>query len=135
MTTDFVNGIFYALEGNKRYRIMQNVGDAQGFSIVAGMPLTATQFLNTSPWLGSMDIGVQKAVSKALKVKFSLQDVFYTNRYVANMNVPGRLVSNALVQWDSRVALLNVSYTFGNQKVKAARQRRTGSEEESSRAN
>lgn len=97
MTTDFVNGIFYALEGNKRYRIMQNVGDAQGFSIVAGMPLTATQFLNTSPWLGSMDIGVQKAVSKALKVKFSLQEVFYTNRYVANMNVPGRLVSNAQV--------------------------------------
>ena len=81
MTTDFVNGIFYALEGNKRYRIMQNVGDAQGFSIVAGMPLTATQFLNTSPWLGSMDIGVQKAVSKALKVKFSLQEVFYTNRF------------------------------------------------------
>lgn len=82
-----------------------------------------------------MDIGVQKAVSKALKVKLSWQDVFYSNRYIANMNVPGRLVGNTEFKLDSRVALLNVSYTFGNQKVKATRQRRTGSEEESRRAN
>ena len=95
----------------------------------------ASQFLNTSPWLGSMDMGVQKAVYKALKVKISWQDVFYSNRYIANMNVPGRLVANSKIKLDSRVALLNVSYTFGNQKVKAARQRRTGSEEESRRAN
>jgi hypothetical protein len=59
-----------------------------------------------------MDIGIQKAASKALKVKFSLQDVFYTIRIIANMNVPGRLVSNARVQFDTRVALLNLSYTY-----------------------
>lgn len=194
LTTDFVNATFYALEGNKRYRLFQNLGNAQRFSFVAGIPFTitkgwqvqptamgyftqfqvdyetesisidniadrvnvnnafvlgkgwtaelagwiatpATRFLNSSPWLGSMDIGVQKAVTKALKVKFSLQDVFYTNRSISRMDVPGVLVSNVRLQVDSRVALLNVSYTFGNQKVKAARKRRTGSEEESSRAN
>lgn len=194
LTTDFVNATFYALEGNKKYLIYQNIGDAQGGALVAGIPFTitegwqvqatamgyfnqyqvkyeteslrikniagrmnvsnaflfgrgwtaelsgwvatpATQFLNTSPWRGSMDIGVQKAVSKALKVKLSWQDVFYSNRYIANMNVPGRLVGNTEFKLDSRVALLNVSYTFGNQKVKATRQRRTGSEEESRRAN
>ncbi|WP_373515909.1 outer membrane beta-barrel protein [Persicitalea sp.] len=194
LTTDFVNSIFYGFEGNKRYIIWQNVGNAQGYSITAGLPLTitkgwqvqttamgyfnqyqldyesesisinnlagrlnvnnafllgkgwsaelsgwvstpSTQFLNISPWLGSVDIGVQKTLTEALKVKFSLQDVFYTNRWIARMDVPGKLVSYAKVQWDSRVALLNLTYTFGNQKVKAARQRRTGSEDESSRAN
>ena len=91
--------------------------------------------LNRSPWMGSLDMGVQKAVSKALKIKFSVQDVFHTNGWFVRMNVPGKLVSNMWMKWDTRIALLNLTYTFGNQKVKEARQRRTGSEEESGRAN
>jgi hypothetical protein len=36
---------------------------------------------------------------------------------------------------DSRVAMLNFTYDFGNQKVKASRQRKTGAEDESKRVN
>lgn len=43
LTTDFVNATFYALEGNKKYLIYQNIGDAQGGALVAGIPFTITE--------------------------------------------------------------------------------------------
>ena len=91
--------------------------------------------LNWSPWMGSLDVGIQKAVAKSIKVKFSFQDVFHTNGWITRMDVPGKLISDSWMKFDTRIAMLNLSYTFGNQKVKAARQRTTGSEAESNRAN
>lgn len=95
----------------------------------------AITVLNRTPWLGTMDVGIQKTVAKALKIKFSLQDVFRTNRIIDRINVSQKLIADSRIQFDTRIALLNLSYTFGNQKVKATRQRSTGSEEESGRAN
>jgi hypothetical protein len=87
-----------------------------------------------SPWLGALDTGVQKAVSSALKLKFSVQDVFHTNRFRPSVKTPsGNQVG--ILTFDTRVALLNLTYTFGNQKLKGERQRRTGSDEETRRAN
>ena len=93
------------------------------------------QVLDRSPWLGSVDTGVQKTMSPVLKLKLSVQDIFHSNRYLSQMDVPGKFSSNAGFRLDTRVALLNVTYSFGNQQVKAARQRQTGSEEENRRAN
>jgi hypothetical protein len=42
---------------------------------------------------------------------------------------------HTLITYDSRVATLNATYSFGNQKLKEARQRKTASEEEMSRTN
>ena len=42
----------------------------------------------SSPWLGALDTGVQKAVSSVLKVKLSVQDVFHTNRFRPSVNTP-----------------------------------------------
>jgi hypothetical protein len=39
------------------------------------------------------------------------------------------------IAFDTRVAMLNLSYTSGNQQLKAMRQRKTGSEEEMNRTN
>jgi hypothetical protein len=88
----------------------------------------------TTPWLGAMDAGVQKTVSSALKLKFSLQDVFHTNYFRPSVNTPTGRQTGALT-FDTRVALLNLTYAFGNQQVKAARQRKIGSEEENRRVN
>lgn len=88
----------------------------------------------TVPWLGSMDAGLQKTVNAKLKVKLSVQDLLHTNLVIGTINVPTS-IQHFRIGLDTRVALVNVSYTFGNQKVKAARQRRTAAEEEMQRAN
>lgn len=88
----------------------------------------------TVPWLGSMDAGLQKTVSAKLKVKLSVQDLLHTNLVIGTINVPTS-IQHFRYSLDTRVALVNVSYVFGNQKVKAARQRRTAAEEEMQRAN
>lgn len=87
-----------------------------------------------TPWLGALDTGVQKAVSSALKVKFSVQDVFHTNRFRPRVETPSGNQTGILT-FDTRVALLNLTYSFGNQKLKGERQRRTGSDDETRRAN
>jgi len=87
-----------------------------------------------SPWLGSVDVGVQKSVSAVLKVKLSVQDVFHSAYFRSVSDLPGN-VQTAFIRLDTRIALLNLTYSFGNQQVKAARQRRTASEDETKRAN
>ncbi|WP_266362943.1 outer membrane beta-barrel protein [Tellurirhabdus rosea] len=87
-----------------------------------------------TPWLGSLDAGVQKAVTSALKLKLSAQDVFRSNQVIGGADQPGNSQS-VRIKFDTRVVLLNLTYSFGNQQVKAARQRQTASEEESRRAN
>ncbi len=87
-----------------------------------------------TPWLGALDTGVQKAVSSVLKLKFSVQDVFHTNRFRPRVETPSGNQTGILT-FDTRVALLNLTYSFGNQKLKGERQRRTGSDDETRRAN
>ena len=86
------------------------------------------------PWLSNVDVGVQKSVSQKMKLKLSLQNVFFTP-VVKNIIRSVNSYQTGLLQMDTRILLLNLTYAFGNQKVKAARQRRTGAEDESRRAN
>lgn len=87
-----------------------------------------------SPWLGTMDIGIQKAVGSKLKAKLSLQDVFRTNMFLGKIDAPG-FRSDLRLNFDTRIVMLNLTYSFGNQQLKGIRQRRTGSEEETQRTN
>lgn len=193
-TTDLVNSVVYGTGGNASYIIWQNAGNAQGYVLTAGWPLTimqgwqlqttllgyynqfqldyegqavrvsniagringnnaftlgggwtaeltgwvktpAVQVLDRSPWLGSLDMGLQRAVSPVLKLKLSVQDVFHSNRFASILNVPGKFSADGGFRLDTRVALLNLTYSFGNQKLKGARQRKTGSDDETRRAN
>lgn len=90
--------------------------------------------IQESPWLGSVDVGIQKKIGSALSAKLSLQDVFHSNMYKAEINAPSYKTDFTL-KFDTRIVMLNLIYTFGNQQLKGARQRRTGSEEEAQRAN
>lgn len=86
------------------------------------------------PWLSNVDAGVQKSVSQKMKLKLSLQNVFFTPVVKTTYRGVNSFQTDHL-QMDTRILLLNLTYAFGNQKVKAARQRKTGAEDESRRAN
>jgi len=88
----------------------------------------------TTPWLGSMDIGIQKSFNSNWKAKLNIQDVFFTNRYIGQGITPD-FVQNFDIRFDSRLVMLNVSYSFGNQQLQKNRQRKTGADDELQRAN
>jgi outer membrane receptor protein involved in Fe transport len=87
-----------------------------------------------SPWLGSLDAGVQKAWGTQWKLKLSVQDIFHTNRIIGDIDEAG-FSNQVRIAFDTRVAMLNLTYSFGNQQLKGTRQRKTGSEEEIRRTN
>ena len=94
----------------------------------------AVNALTRTPWLGTMDVGVQKVFAKNWRAKLSLQDVFHTNRIIGKIDVP-EFQSRLQITMDTRMVLLNVSWAFGNQQLKGSRQRKTASEEEIQRTN
>jgi hypothetical protein len=87
-----------------------------------------------SPWLGTMDLGIQKSFLKNWKAKLSLQDVFHTNRIIGEINAPD-YERNVRITMDTRILMLSITRSFGNQQLKNSRQRKTASEEEIQRTN
>jgi len=83
---------------------------------------------------GSMDFGIQKKVFDD-KGEFRLRfgDILHTAGWRGeNIFTPG-LKMLASGTWESRTVTLNFSYRFGSAEVKAARQRKTGLEDEKNR--
>jgi hypothetical protein len=113
-------------------------------SIILGKGWTAelTGWMNTPAldaifyfqWMGSVDAGVQKAFRTNWKAKLSIQDIFHTNKYIGYGKVSD-FTQNFRIGFDTRVAMLNLMYSFGNQQLKSMRLRKTGSEEEMRRTN
>jgi hypothetical protein len=94
----------------------------------------AVYALQKTPWLGSLDAGVQKTFNAKWKAKLSVQDILHTNRILFRINAPG-FSSRGSIVMDTRIAMLNVTYSFGNQQLKGSRQRKTAAEEEIQRTN
>ena len=94
----------------------------------------AVNALTRSPWLGSADAGLQKTLGAKLKARLTVQDIFHTNHVRSRVNAAG-FVRITDIDFDTRVALLNLTYNFGNQKLKSVSQRKTGSEDELKRTN
>lgn len=89
--------------------------------------------LKTS-FIWSVDGGVQKQILNGNgTLKVAVSDVFKTLKWSANGRFAGQAVDVA-GRSDSRQARLNFTYRFGNKNLKAARQYKTGLEEESNRA-
>lgn len=83
--------------------------------------------------LGGMDIGFQKTLFKSKgTVKISYTDLFKTMRWKGNSDYNGSSF-NGGGRWEATQIKLNLTYRFGNNQVKAARQRKAGSEEENKR--
>jgi iron complex outermembrane receptor protein len=81
-----------------------------------------------------IDAGLQQQVLKGKgTVRLAVSDIFKTMRWAGSSNFTG-VYGVASGRWESRQLKLNFTYRFGNTQVKAARQRKTGLEDESKRA-
>lgn len=82
-----------------------------------------------------VDAGLQKNLFKGKgTIRASVSDIFRTMRWKGETNFTGTY-SVASGRWESRLFKINFTYRFGNNQVKAARQRKTGIDDESKRAN
>jgi iron complex outermembrane recepter protein len=83
--------------------------------------------------MGGLDLGVQKMIfNNKGSVKFSYTDILRTMRWRGVSDFGGSYI-DANGNWESQQLRMNFTYRFGNKQVKAARQRRTGNEDESKR--
>ena len=84
---------------------------------------------------GVMDIGMsQKIWDGNGTIRLSLGDVFGTSRWSAYTSL-GTLYIDSHGTWEGRQLKANFTYRFGNKNVQKERNRKTGLEEESNRAN
>ncbi len=88
-------------------------------------------FKSKSIW--AIDGGFQKTILKGKgNLKASVSDIFKTLKWQGTSNFAGQSLT-ASGKFESRQFKLNFSYRFGNSQVKAARNRKSASEEESKR--
>jgi hypothetical protein len=86
-----------------------------------------------SKGMGSVDVGLQKTILKGMgNLKVAVSDIFYTMRWAGESDFAGQFM-RASGNWESRQFKINFSYRFGKLTVKTARQRKTGSEDETNR--
>ncbi|MCI0751117.1 MAG: TonB-dependent receptor [Flammeovirgaceae bacterium] len=80
----------------------------------------------------SLTMGLRKSVFKNGQLTASLNDVFNTQRWYIHSNYGGQKVDGS-GRFSFRRFIVGFNYRFGNQKVKASRNRKGGIEEERSR--
>ena len=112
------------------------------FTLPKGFKLEVSGWFNSpSVWggtyltrsMGSLDIAVQKKfMDDKLSCRLAFSDVFFTSFWRADMQF-GELYIDGSGGWESRQVRFNMSYRFGNNKVKNSRKRKTGLEEEGRR--
>lgn len=84
--------------------------------------------------MGGLDGGLSKNVLKNKgTLKIALSDMFRTMKWKGTSEYANQY-TRANGNWESRQFKVNFTYRFGNNQVKAARQRNTGLEEENKRA-
>jgi len=114
----------------------QTVKLPKGFSIQLSGWFNSRAFWGTlrSAPQGAMDFGIQKKVFDGKgEVRLRFGDILHTAGWKGeNLFTPGLLMT-ASGRWESRTVTANFSYRFGSSEVKAARQRKTGLEDEKNR--
>ena len=81
---------------------------------------------------GSVDVGISKKFKNGAKLKFSVRDIFKTSNFRANVADNG-LAMRIRNDQEPRQARITFSMPFGKKEVKAARNRKTATEEEMGR--
>jgi len=80
-----------------------------------------------------VDGGVQKTIFKGKgNLKVSVTDIFASQKFTATSKFAGQYLQ-ASGHGESRQLRTSLIWRFGNNKVKAARQRQTGAEDEKNR--
>lgn len=125
-------------------KVAYNFNTSQSFTLPKDFSFELNFWLNSPRVNGveettitqyAINAGVQKSMmKKKLKFRFSMDDIFLTNRWEGKLqyqNVNMSVVNRYL----SRRAYFSVNYSFGNQNVKSARNRNTATEDLKNRAN
>lgn len=82
---------------------------------------------------GALDFGLQKLMlKKTLTVKMSVTDIFFTAPWKAKTDFGGLYVDGG-GNWESRTFKLTLNWRFGSSQIAAARERKSGMENESKR--
>lgn len=103
------------------------------FSLDYSTPSPNGQFRNRANW--GTDIGLQKMVWKDKgSIRLNIADPFNTRKFNADIFNNATQV-HWVNRWENRKVNVQFSWKFGNQKIKAARNRSTGSKEEENRVN
>ncbi len=88
-------------------------------------------FKSISMW--GIDAGLSKVIFKGKgNAKIGVSDIFKTMQWGGTSNFAGQFI-RANGGWESRLFKINLTYRFGSNLVKAARQRKTSQEEENQR--
>jgi len=83
--------------------------------------------------MGGIDMGIQKQALKGkANIKATVTDILHTMKWGSTNEFAGQYI-RMNGGWESRQFRLNITYRFGNNEVKAARQRNTAAEEEAKR--
>lgn len=118
-----------------------NANLSQNFLLPHGFSAEVTAFYNSPSVYGQMffrsqgqvSVGVQKHImKKAASFRLNMSDLFYTMRNAGTTHY-GPTNLSFVGRSESRVVRLTFTYNFGNRNLKAARQRRTGVEDEQGR--
>ena len=114
----------------------------QTFTLLEGLTFELSGFYNSPTiWGGSFkaaalysaDAGLQKTLFKKKgNIKVSYTDIFKTRKFSAISDFGGAYL-DVSGRSESTQLRVNFTYRFGNNQVKSARQRKTGSEEENNR--
>ncbi len=113
-TIQFTNGFSAEISGNFRSREIYG-------------------FMDVRP-TGYITAGFQKhLLDKKATIKLTINDIFYTNRSRASTIFSG-YIENFHVKRDTRVAVLNLTYRFGNGSLNTPGRKQSGAEDEKRRA-
>jgi iron complex outermembrane recepter protein len=105
------------------------IGEVSGF--YSSPSIWQGTFKSKQMW--GIDAGLQKTILKEKgNVKVSVSDIFQTMRWGGTSDFTGQVI-NAGGGWESRLFKLSLTYRFGSAQIKAARQRKTGLEDENKR--
>jgi len=87
--------------------------------------------------VAGVDIGFQKKFNEKWgSLKFSINDVFDSNKYSGGTDLPDQNIKTQnKFDFSNKTYLLTYSNSFGNSKLKSSRERQTGAEDERNRVN
>ena len=92
--------------------------------------------LTTFKPFGSLDFGVRKKFSGRDALNFSASNLLNSMDFRGSTNFPEEnLVSNINLRFAWRTFKLTYTHSFGKEKLKASRSRKTGAEDEKDRVN
>lgn len=130
-TTERQNGSSWAFNGYMGNNIELGKGWKGSFGGWFNFQNRATIYVSKP--IGSLDLGIQKNILKEkATLKLSLVDLFNTQRWEQTATT-NDLKLRTYRKWESQNFTLGFSWRFGNSKIKKAREREIGSEEDGKR--